>query len=59
MILRIKILSKSLHDFSGKKLPSVPPQIIAAGIDLATKLGIYLNVNYYYASPNSFERCKY
>jgi iron complex outermembrane receptor protein len=37
------------NDFSGKKLPSVPSQIIAASIDLATKLGVYLNVNYYYA----------
>ena len=39
MILLIKILNKWLHDFSGKKLPSVPSQIIAAGIDLATKMG--------------------
>ena len=39
------------NDYSGKKLPSVPPQIVAAGIDLATKHGIYLNVNYYYADP--------
>jgi iron complex outermembrane receptor protein len=37
------------NDFSGKKLPSVPSQIVAANIDLATSLGIYLNVNYYYA----------
>jgi len=37
------------NDFSGKKLPSVPSQIIAAGIDLSTKPGIYLNLNYYYA----------
>ena len=37
------------NDYSGKELPSVPPQVVAAGIDLATKNGIYLNVNYYYA----------
>jgi iron complex outermembrane recepter protein len=37
------------NDFSGKKLPSVPSQIVALGIDLATKPGVYLNVNYYYA----------
>ena len=36
-------------DYSGKKLPSVPTNTIAAGLDLATKPGIYLNVNYYYA----------
>ena len=39
------------NDFSGNNLPSVPPQIVAAGIDLLTKPGIYLNVNYYYADP--------
>lgn len=38
-------------DFSGNELPSVPPQIIAAGIDLLTKPGVYLNINYYYADP--------
>jgi iron complex outermembrane receptor protein len=38
-----------INDYSGNKLPSVPPQVIAAGIDMATSLGIYLNVNYYYA----------
>ena len=37
------------NDYSGKKLPSVPSEIIAAGIDLATKPGIYFNLNYYYA----------
>ena len=37
-------------DFSGKKLPSVPSIIIATGIDLFTKPGVYLNVSYYYAS---------
>ena len=36
-------------DFSGNKLPSVPPQIIAAGVDLTTKPGVYLKINYYYA----------
>jgi iron complex outermembrane recepter protein len=38
-------------DFSGNELPSVPPQIIAAGIDLITKPGVYLNITYYYADP--------
>ena len=36
-------------DFSGKKLPSVPPQVFAAGVDLTTKPGVYLKLNYYYA----------
>jgi iron complex outermembrane recepter protein len=38
-------------DYSGKKLPSVPKNVVAAGLDIATKHGIYLNVNYYYADP--------
>jgi iron complex outermembrane receptor protein len=37
-------------DYSGNKLPSVPENILAAGLDLAVKQGLYLNVNYYYAS---------
>jgi iron complex outermembrane receptor protein len=37
-------------DYSGKRLPSVPKNVIASGFDLSTKLGIYLNMNYYYAS---------
>ena len=37
-------------DYSGKKLPSVPKNTVAAGIDLTTKPGMYINVNYYYAS---------
>jgi len=36
-------------DLSGKKLPSVAPHVIAAGIDISTKIGIYTNVNYYYS----------
>jgi iron complex outermembrane receptor protein len=38
-------------DYSGKKLPSVSPQVLAAGIDLATKIGAYINLNYYYSDP--------
>ncbi len=36
-------------DYSGNKLPSVSPHVIAAGADLITKPNIYLNVNYYYS----------
>ena len=38
-------------DYSGKKLPSVPKNVVAAGFDIDTKRGLYLNVNYYYADP--------
>jgi iron complex outermembrane recepter protein len=44
-----KDFKQVVNDYSGKKLPSVPPQVIAAGIDLATKRGIYFNINYYFA----------
>ncbi len=39
------------NDYSGKKLPSVPKNVVAAGFDIDTKRGLYLNVNYYYADP--------
>lgn len=39
------------NDFSGNKLPGVAKQVLAAGIDLATKPGVYLNLNYYYSDP--------
>lgn len=38
-------------DYSGKKLPSVPKNVVAAGFDIDTKRGLYLNINYYYADP--------
>jgi iron complex outermembrane receptor protein len=38
-------------DYAGKKLPSVPKNVVAAGFDIDTKRGLYLNVNYYYADP--------
>lgn len=39
------------NDFSGNKLPSVAPYTAAAGIDLYTKPGFYLNLTYYYSDP--------
>lgn len=38
-------------DLSGKKLPSVAPQVIASGLDISTKPGFYTNINYYYSDP--------
>lgn len=38
------------NDFSGKKLPSVPDNIFAAGIDVVLKPGIYANLTYTYNS---------
>ena len=36
-------------DFSGKRLPGVPPQTIVAGLDILTSIGFYTNVTYTYA----------
>lgn len=38
-------------DLSGKKLPSIPPHFISAGVDAEMKLGIYAHLSYYYSDP--------
>jgi iron complex outermembrane receptor protein len=38
-------------DYSGNKLPSIPPHFVAAGIDVVTKIGFYTNITYYYSDP--------
>lgn len=48
---KYKDFKQVTSDYSGKKLPSVPNQTIAAGADLTTKQGVYLTVNYYYSDP--------
>ena len=35
-------------DFSGKKLPGVPKNTVAAVLDVSSKAGPYLNITYYY-----------
>jgi len=35
--------------FKGNRLPSVPPQTVVAGLDLATRPGLYMNLTYTYA----------
>jgi iron complex outermembrane receptor protein len=54
-------ISHTLHDFhyrnfiqdttsfSGKRLPSVPPQTMVAGLDVLVKPGFYLNATYTYS----------
>lgn len=36
-------------DFSGKKLPSVAPNTVAAVLDAQSKQGVYINITYYYS----------
>lgn len=38
-------------DYSGNRLPSIPPHFFAGGADLVTKLGLYTNISYYYSDP--------
>lgn len=36
------------EDYSGKALPGIPPHTAALGIDIASRMGLYLNLNGYY-----------
>lgn len=38
-------------DYSGNRLPSIPPHFFAAGGDVMTRMGFYTNVSYYYSDP--------
>lgn len=41
---------KGSDDFSGKKLPSVPSTVFSFLADVESRIGLYLNANYYAAS---------
>lgn len=38
-------------DYSGKQLPSVAKNTVAAGADISLRKGIYLNLSYFYSDP--------
>jgi iron complex outermembrane recepter protein len=38
-------------DYSGKKMPSVAKNTVAAGLDIALRAGFYTNITYYYSDP--------
>ncbi|MGQ0737573.1 MAG: TonB-dependent receptor domain-containing protein, partial [Bacteroidota bacterium] len=42
---------KGPDDFSGKKVPSVPSSVLTMLADIHSNTGLYLNANYYAASP--------
>jgi iron complex outermembrane recepter protein len=48
---RYREFKQLMNDFSGKKLPSVAANIVAAGIDITTKPGLYMNLTWYYSDP--------
>ena len=37
------------NDYSKNKLPGVAPQTVATGIDINTKIGLYINTNFFYS----------
>ncbi|MCW3117296.1 MAG: TonB-dependent receptor, partial [Chitinophagaceae bacterium] len=40
---------QSTTDYSNNQLPSVAPNTVAAGLDIVTKPGIYINLTYFYS----------
>ncbi len=43
---RFKTYQQGTNDFSGKKLTGTPPNVIVAGADAVTKIGLYANITY-------------
>jgi iron complex outermembrane recepter protein len=39
------------NDYSGKKMPSVAPNTLAAGLDAVTRGGLFAHITYYYSDP--------
>lgn len=46
-----KDFKQGTTDFSGKQLPSVAKHTVAAGVDITSKPGLYLNLTYFYSDP--------
>jgi iron complex outermembrane receptor protein len=46
-----KDFKQGTSDFSGKKIPSVAKNTVAAGMDINLKKGFYANITYYYSDP--------
>jgi len=44
-----KNFKQAANDYSGKQIPSVAPNTIAAGIDINAKPGFYINLTYFYS----------
>lgn len=40
---------QNTSNYSGKRLPSVPPQLVVTGLDVLLRAGIYLNATYTYS----------
>ena len=46
-----KSFKQLTNDYNGKRLPSVAKHTIAAGADINTNRGFYVNITYYYSDP--------
>lgn len=44
-----KDFKQAANDYSGKQLPSVAKNTVAAGVDIVTKPGVYCNLTYFYS----------
>ena len=62
---RFKNYQHGGNDFSGKKLTGTPPNVVVAGVDAVTKIGLYVNITYNYTDriplndANSFFATQY
>lgn len=45
------VFKQLANDYSGKKMPGVAAQTVAAGFDINTKIGLYANTNFFYSGP--------
>jgi iron complex outermembrane receptor protein len=45
------VFKQLANDYSGKKLPGVASQTIAAGFDINTRAGLYANTTFFYSGP--------
>jgi Outer membrane receptor proteins, mostly Fe transport len=46
---RYRSFVKDTVSYAGNQLPSVAPQLVAAGVDLATRLGLYTHITWFYS----------
>lgn len=46
-----KDFKQGTADVSGKQLPGIAPHTVSTGVDLSTRAGVYLNINYFYSDP--------
>jgi iron complex outermembrane receptor protein len=48
---KYKDFKQATNDYSGKQIPSVSRHTVAAGMDIVSKPGLYLNLTYFHSDP--------